>query len=149
VRPLTLKQRLFVDFYLGAAKGNGVEAAKRAGYRGSPNTLHAVAVENLRKPTIQAAIADALRASAMQRDEWLARLSTLARQEPDRADPVGALQLLGRFHGWLNRHDRKVEKLKVELLRQKLEGNKDQFNLADEVAESEAIAQDRINERDK
>ena len=59
--------------------------------------------------------------SAMQRDEWLARLSTLARQAPDRADPVGALQLLGRYYGWLNRHDRRVEELKVELLAQKLD----------------------------
>jgi hypothetical protein len=64
---------------------------------------------------------DAPKKSAMQRDEWLARLSELARREPDRDDPVSALQLLGRYHGWLNRHDRKVEKLKVELLKQKLE----------------------------
>ena len=55
--------------------------------------------------------------SAMRRAEWLARLSELARREPDRNDPVSALQLLGRYHGWLNRHDRKVEKLKVELLK--------------------------------
>jgi hypothetical protein len=149
VRPLTIKQRLFVDYYLGVSKGNGVDAARKAGYRGSPNTLHAVAAENLRKPTIKAAITDALKKSAMQRDEWLARLSALARREPEREDPVGALQLLGRYYGWLNRHDRRVEKLKVELLRQKLEGGKDQFNLADEVAEAERIAIERINERDK
>jgi hypothetical protein len=148
VRPLTIKQRLFVDYYLGISAGNGVDAARRAGYRGSPNVLHVIACDNLRKPTIKAAIADALKKSAMQRDEWLSRLSTLARQEPDRADPVGALQLLGRYYGWLNRHDRRVEKLKVELLRQKLEGGKDQFNLADEVAEAERIALERINERD-
>ena len=148
MRPLTIKQRLFVDYYLGISAGNGVDAARRAGYRGSPTVLHAIGTENLRKPAIHAAITDALKKSAMQRDEWLARLSSLARREPEREDPIGALQLLGRYYGWLNRHDRRVERLKVELLRQKLEGGKDQFNLADEVAEAERIALERINERD-
>jgi hypothetical protein len=54
--------------------------------------------------------------SAMRRNEWLARLSDLARREPEREDPVAALQLLGRYHGWLNRHDRRVEKLKKTLM---------------------------------
>lgn len=49
---LTYKQRRFVDCYAG----NGVEAARKAGYRGNANTLHVVAAENLRKPTILAAI---------------------------------------------------------------------------------------------
>jgi len=48
--PLTLKQKLFVVNY--AVTRNGVKAVEIAGYEGNYNTLHAMAVENLRKPTI-------------------------------------------------------------------------------------------------
>lgn len=50
---LTAKQRKFSEVY----SGNGVEAARQAGYRGSENTLAQVARENLRKPQIAKAIA--------------------------------------------------------------------------------------------
>lgn len=49
---LSLKQQKFIDAYLGAANGNGTKAAQLAGYRGSPQTLKAVASENLTKPDI-------------------------------------------------------------------------------------------------
>lgn len=51
-RPLTPKQQRFVDAYAG----NGVEACRMAGYKGSDETLAAVAYENLRKPQIAEAI---------------------------------------------------------------------------------------------
>jgi len=47
---LTLKQQLFVEAYLGEAKGNATEAARIAGYKGNEITLAAVGAENLRKP---------------------------------------------------------------------------------------------------
>lgn len=50
---LSTKQRLFVDNYI-LNKGNGVQAALKAGY--SPKTAYAMATENLKKPSIQAAI---------------------------------------------------------------------------------------------
>lgn len=50
-KKLTPKQRSFIDNYL-ANGGNGTQAAKDAGYKGSPNTLKSVAQENLRKPDI-------------------------------------------------------------------------------------------------
>lgn len=53
---LTEKQRRFVEAYMGQAAGNGTEAARLAGYKGSDSTLGAVAHENLRKPKIAAAI---------------------------------------------------------------------------------------------
>lgn len=51
-RPLTPKQRKFVDAY----SGNGTEAARTAGYRGSEAVLAQVAHENMRKPGIAEAI---------------------------------------------------------------------------------------------
>lgn len=49
---LTAKQIKFIEAY----SGNGVEAAKLAGYKGNDNTLAQVAHENLRKPEIADAI---------------------------------------------------------------------------------------------
>ncbi len=49
---LTLKQQRFVDFY----DGNGVAAARKAGYKGNDDTLGHVAKDNLIKPQIHAAI---------------------------------------------------------------------------------------------
>lgn len=52
VKKLTVKQRAFVDAYLGAARGVGIDAARLAGYKGNDVTLTAIASENLRKPLI-------------------------------------------------------------------------------------------------
>lgn len=51
-RELTTKQRRFVEAY----DGNGVEAARSAGYAGSYSVLNQVACENLQKPAIVKAI---------------------------------------------------------------------------------------------
>jgi len=51
---MTLKQKRFVENYCDS--GNGAEAARKAGY--SKNTDDVIAFENLRKPKIQAAIAE-------------------------------------------------------------------------------------------
>ena len=50
---LSNKQRLFVDYYI-QLKGNGVQAAIKAGY--SPKSARVISAENLAKPNIQAAI---------------------------------------------------------------------------------------------
>lgn len=50
---LSTKQRLFVDYYI-QLKGNGVQAAIKAGY--SPKSARVISAENLAKPNIQAAI---------------------------------------------------------------------------------------------
>ena len=50
--PRTYKQRRFVELY----DGNGVDACRKAGYKGTNHTLEQVAYENLRKPEIVAAI---------------------------------------------------------------------------------------------
>lgn len=52
---LTHKQFNFVQHYI-ANSGNGVKAARDAGYKGNDVTLAQVATENLRKPHIQSEI---------------------------------------------------------------------------------------------
>lgn len=74
---LTGKQRAFVNAYLSNGM-NGVQAAKAAGYKGTYNTLCAVAHENLRKPLIRKAIDQKLKAHKLSADEVLAKLSEQA-----------------------------------------------------------------------
>jgi phage terminase small subunit len=69
IKKLTLKQTKFIKFYFDT-DGNGVEAAKQAGYKGNKATLNAVAYENLHKPTILAAIEE-LKKKAGLTDEFL------------------------------------------------------------------------------
>lgn len=58
LRKLTEKQRRWVEFYMGEAEGNATEAARLAKYKGNDVTLAQVGAENLRKPHVQAAIAE-------------------------------------------------------------------------------------------
>ena len=74
---LTLKQRLFVDAYLGAANGNGKEAARLAGYSGK--ALSELAYQTLRNPKVNAEIERRLLESAMSASEVIARLSAQAK----------------------------------------------------------------------
>ncbi len=53
---LTPKQQAFVHAYQGEAKGNGVQAARIAGYNGTDETLRAIASQNLTKPVIAASL---------------------------------------------------------------------------------------------
>lgn len=73
--PLTLKQRLFVEFYLGRANGNATEAARLAGYSDPEQSGWA----NKKKVEIQEAIAARTAEAAMPADEVLARLADIAR----------------------------------------------------------------------
>jgi phage terminase small subunit len=52
MRPLSYRQRLFVEYYLGESKGCAVDAARRVGY----GTPHPEGVRLLKNPTIRAAI---------------------------------------------------------------------------------------------
>lgn len=74
---LTLKQLRFIDAYM--ATGNGTEAARQAGYKGSYETLAQNARDNLRKPHIAAEIAlrqskDPLIATAVERQRFWSSL---------------------------------------------------------------------------
>lgn len=76
-RPLTLKQRLFVEAYLGEARGNATEAARIAGYA-EPNSQGPRLLVNV---GIRAIVESRVERAAMGADEVLARLATIARSD--------------------------------------------------------------------
>ena len=86
-RPLTLKQRRFIDAYLGPAFGNGTEAARVAGYRGNDATLAVIGSENLTKPKILKAIGKRIEMDPerLERERRILDLSAIAR---DRSYPT-------------------------------------------------------------
>lgn len=114
---LTLKQRLFVEAYLGEAMGNATEAARLAGYKGNEITLAAVGAENLRKPQISKLLSERVARAAMTADEVLDELTRIAKTDWQQfvdiqtgrngevigatlqlKDKLKALELLGRYH---------------------------------------------------
>lgn len=79
MRGLSIKQEKFCLEYVRC--GNGTEAARLAGYRGSNTVLGAVSCENLKKPNITARIAELKKqiaseaiADATERKEFLTRV---------------------------------------------------------------------------
>ncbi len=76
VKPkLTLKQQLFINAYVGEARGNATEAARIAGYDGNAVTLSAVGYENLRKPQILDEVNRILESRTLTAPQVLDRLS--------------------------------------------------------------------------
>ncbi|MCK4817510.1 terminase small subunit [bacterium] len=75
----TLKQRLFIDFYLGDANFNGAEAARLAGY--SHKTAREIAYENLAKPHLAREIERRLELIGLSEGEIKSRLGQMARGE--------------------------------------------------------------------
>lgn len=97
---LTEKQRRFVEAYMGEAAGNGTEAARLAGYKGSAKTLGVVATENLAKPSVRAAIdarvaADPKIATRQQRQEFWTKVM-LGEEDAEMRDRLKASELLGK-----------------------------------------------------
>lgn len=76
-RKPTGKQSAFIDFYL--IDFNATNAARKAGYKGSYNTLKSVGCENLTKPYIRAEIERRLKDRHMSGDEAIARLTQQAK----------------------------------------------------------------------
>ncbi len=74
MRPLSYRQRLFVEYYLGESAGCAVDAARRAGY----SAPHPQGVRLLQKSAIRAAIEARLAKAAMSADEVLARIAEIA-----------------------------------------------------------------------
>lgn len=112
---LTTKQQLFVEAYLQTA--NATESARRAGYKGSDETLAVVGAENLRKPKIAAYTQKRIEAAVMSADKVLEELSDIATsdwrdhmiEKRDRNgevysatfklnDKLKALELVGKYH---------------------------------------------------
>ncbi len=74
MRPLSYRQRLFVEFYLGESSKSPVDAARRAGYRW-PEKLGPRLVKN---GGVQAAIDARVATAAMASNEVLARVAEVA-----------------------------------------------------------------------
>lgn len=74
---LTNKQRMFVEAYLEC--WNATEAAKRAGYQGTYESLRVIGSQNLTKPKIRTKIEERILGEAMSANEVLARLAEQAR----------------------------------------------------------------------
>jgi hypothetical protein len=74
MRPLSYRQRLFVEFYLGESSKSPVDAARRAGYRW-PEKLGPRLVKN---GGVQAAIDTRVATAAMASNEVLARVAEVA-----------------------------------------------------------------------
>jgi phage terminase small subunit len=70
-KPLTLKQRQFVDAYVGQARGNATEAARIAGYSDPEQS----GWQNKKKVDISAAIEAELKLRTLGADEVLERLT--------------------------------------------------------------------------
>lgn len=106
-KPLTAKQQAFVDAYAG----NGTEAARIAGYKGSDNTLAQVARENLTKPHIKKAIQErdkpAQKKRIADREERQSFWSTVMKSKKESMkDRLKASELLGKSQAdFIQKHE--------------------------------------------
>lgn len=96
-RKFTEKQEKFIAAY----QGNGVQAAREAGYDGDDRTLAAVAYENLRKPHIAQAIRERqdhelapMVATRAKRQAFWTKI--MMAEELDIAERLRASELLGK-----------------------------------------------------
>jgi phage terminase small subunit len=113
---LTEKQRRFVEAYMGEAAGNATEAARMAGYGGDDPTdayLASMGSENLRKPKIQAAIAERVAADPKiaSREERQQFWTQVMYDEDQRMkDRLKAAELLGKTQAdFIQRHQVNAE----------------------------------------
>lgn len=100
---LTLKERRFVDAYLGTAGGNGTAAARAAGYAGSPKVLGIQAVRMLGKASIRAVIQSREKKleakeilTADQRDKRLSQIATASKED---GHVISAIKELNKCSG--------------------------------------------------
>lgn len=77
---MTLKQRLFTEYYL--TTGNATEAARRAGYQGDDNCIGTIASNLMNhNEEIKEAISERVELAAMEADEVLGRIAMIARSD--------------------------------------------------------------------
>jgi len=106
-KKLTTKQQRFVDFY----DGNATEACRKAGYKGSENTLKSVASKNMTKHDIISAIESRERLSKekaiMDRESRQELWTMIALDVNERTDiRLRASELLGKSEGdFIDRHE--------------------------------------------
>ena len=107
---LTLKQRLFCKKYV-ALRGNGVAAARAAGYSTSSyNVLHAIASENLQKPTLLDYIQILLKEEGLTDESVDRELLLVVRQD---ADLMAKMRGISEYNKIRGRHAPKEVKGEV------------------------------------
>ncbi len=77
---LTHKQANFIESFLSNG-GNATQAARDAGYSGTPDTLKQVASENLAKPYIRRRIAERMQEARIHTDEVIGTLASHMRAD--------------------------------------------------------------------
>lgn len=107
---LTEKERRFVELYMGECAGNGTEAMRRAGYKGTDDALAAAASRLVRKDKVRAAIeervaADPVVATRKERQQFWTDVmkGTIRAAMKDR---LKASELLGKSQAdFVDRHE--------------------------------------------
>ncbi len=105
---LTIKQRKFVNEYV-KTNGNGTQAALKTYDTNDLNTAHAIASENLQKPTVKEQLDKILQRSEMNINRFTNKMSDILATEPPKgysgADIVEVIKTGLKLHGVLT--DRK------------------------------------------
>lgn len=101
-RRLTLKQEKFVHEY--SKCGNGIQAARAAGYNGSDGSLAVIASNALKLPNVSAALAKlraaAVKATIASREERLEILTSFVRSAAEETkDRIKAAELIAKMQG--------------------------------------------------
>lgn len=127
-RPLSERERRWVEAFMGEAAGNATKAARLAGYRGNAATLATQGRRLLRKAQIQEAIKlrvaeDPAIATRQERQAFWTRVM-LGRDEFKKArlaDRLKAAELLGKSQGdFIEKHEHRFPRapsLVVEVAR--------------------------------
>ena len=130
---LTTKQQKFVAAYLRS--GNGVEAAREAGYKGNANVLAVVSSENLRKPNIQKALERQLDSADITEEVISLEVAKMAFSNA--SDPVKndhklkALQLLAKIKGMTKNVQQTNYVGTMQLLQMKTSRDTEQMHIVD------------------
>lgn len=100
---LRLREAFFVRFYTGEARGNGRQAARLAGYRGSTEVLDVQASRLLRRPRVHMAIQEVIAREVDHQvltKEYLVRKVHEVLLEGRPFERLRAIELLGKLMGW-------------------------------------------------
>jgi len=101
---LTLKEQRFVDAYLGSAGGNGVQAARLAGYQQTEKALRVTASRLLAKANIQAAVALRVRRQAKQAILTADERDKILSQIAGRGTEAGRIRAIAELNKCSGRH---------------------------------------------
>jgi Terminase small subunit len=143
-RRLSLKQKLFVEAYLGPAAGNATRAAELAGY-----AEHAVTGSKLlRKAKIRSLVEKRVTKAGMDANRVLTLMSKIAEGSPVVSDQVRALKWMGDHWGlWdVSRTDQSATEA-AELARKEQAAADDEATIAELMGEhglSREAAEDLI-----